>query len=127
MFRCGLFHLYKISSSFLTANVILLLWCLEGQKLFGNPEVTLQDGLLHTGLPCPLDLILVHETCTIKSAAALSYIVDTVRNTTHGMKKAMNRLLYPYPLQPVDLVVEQHLSVWQVDVAVVGVVEKVSK
>lgn len=43
------------------------------------------------------------------------------------MKKAMNRLLYPYPLQPVDLVVEQHLSVWQVDVAVVGVVEKVSK
>ena len=34
-------------------------------------------------------------------------------------------LFYPYPLQPVDLVVEQHLCVWQVDVAVVGIVQKV--
>lgn len=34
---------------------------------------------------------------------------------------------YPYPFQPVDLIVEQHLGVWQVDVAVVGVVEQMSE
>lgn len=33
--------------------------------------------------------------------------------------------LYPYPLQPVDLVVEQHLGVGQVDVAVVGIIQQV--
>lgn len=32
--------------------------------------------------------------------------------------------LYPYPLQPVDLVVEQHLGVGQVDVAVVGIIQQ---
>lgn len=32
--------------------------------------------------------------------------------------------LYPYPLQPVDLIVEQHLSVGQVNVAVVGIVQQ---
>lgn len=35
--------------------------------------------------------------------------------------------VYPYPLQPVNLVVEQHLSIWQVDVAVVGIVQKMSE
>lgn len=33
-------------------------------------------------------------------------------------------LLYPYPLQPVNLVVEQHLCVGQVDVAVVGIIQQ---
>lgn len=31
---------------------------------------------------------------------------------------------YPYSFQPVDFIVEQHLSVWQVDVAVIGIVQK---
>lgn len=35
--------------------------------------------------------------------------------------------VYPYPLQPVNLIVEQHLSVWQVNVAVVGIVQKMSE
>lgn len=30
--------------------------------------------------------------------------------------------LYPYSLEPVDLIVKQHLGVWQVDVAVIGIV-----
>lgn len=34
----------------------------------------------------------------------------------------IKRLFYPYSFQPVDLIVEQHLSVWQVDVAIVGIV-----
>lgn len=32
---------------------------------------------------------------------------------------------YPNPLEPVDFIVEQHLCVGQVDVAVVGVVQQV--
>ena len=32
---------------------------------------------------------------------------------------------YPDPLEPVDFIVEQHLCVGQVDVAVVGIVQKV--
>lgn len=34
---------------------------------------------------------------------------------------------YPDPFEPIDLIVEQHLSIGQVDVAVVGVVEQVSE
>lgn len=39
----------------------------------------------------------------------------------------ISQLCYPYPFEPVDLVVEQNLSVWQVDVAVVSVVQEVSE
>lgn len=34
---------------------------------------------------------------------------------------------YPYPFQPVNLIVEQHFSIWKVDVAVVGIVQKMSE
>lgn len=34
---------------------------------------------------------------------------------------------HPYSFEPVDLVVEQHLGVWQVDVTVVGVVKQMSE
>lgn len=43
----------------------------------------------------------------------------------------INKLLffsfYPYPFQPVNLIVEEHLSIWQVDVAVIGIVQKMSQ
>lgn len=43
------------------------------------------------------------------------------------MKHSINRLFYPYPLQPVNLIVEQDLGIWQVDVAVIGIVQKMSE
>lgn len=69
-FNKYLSHPNEVCSSLLTADVILLLRCLEGKKLFGDPKVALQDSLLHTRFPRPLHLILVNENirCIITSA-----------------------------------------------------------
>lgn len=39
----------------------------------------------------------------------------------------INRPFYPYAFEPVDLIVEQHLSIWQVNVAVIGIVQQMSE
>lgn len=36
-------------------------------------------------------------------------------------------MCYPYSFQPVNLIVEQHLSIGQVDVTVVGIVQQMSE
>lgn len=77
--------------------------------------MALQDRLLHTRLPCPLNLILVNEDRRMKKRTFLELYFT------------LFIYFYPYPFQPVDLIVEQHLGVWQVDVAVVGVVEQMSE
>lgn len=51
-------YLNEICASLLTANVIFLLWCLKGQKFFGDTKVSLQNGLLNASLTRPLYLIL---------------------------------------------------------------------
>lgn len=53
-------YLDEIRSPFFTANVIFLFLCLECQQLFCDTKVALQDRLLHTGLSCPFNLILVN-------------------------------------------------------------------
>lgn len=57
----GPLYLYKVGSSLLAANVVLLLWCLESKELFGDSKVTLQDRLLHASLSRPLHLILINH------------------------------------------------------------------
>lgn len=59
-----LLYLNEVGSSFLAADIILLLRCLEGKKLFGDTKVALQDGVLHTSLSCPLNFILVNANIT---------------------------------------------------------------
>lgn len=51
-------NLDEVGTALLAANVVLLLWGLEGQQLLGDAQVALQNGLLHACLTSPLHLVL---------------------------------------------------------------------
>lgn len=68
----NVFHLNEVCSSLLAADVILLLWGLEGKQLFGDSKVALQDRLLHSSFPCPLHFVLANENIQYSLTSALN-------------------------------------------------------
>lgn len=80
-------YLDEVGPSILTADVVLLLWCLEGQQLLGNSDVSLQDGLLNARLPCPLHLILghTHAETHVETSQPGSYSLSTNQKQTEGL------------------------------------------